>query len=255
MILALTLVSARADAEGSSYFQELSERNAADATAQALAGSSTSEQAMTSPRRKPNWTRRRPWSPACPSTSAALALAGLLPGGGPSEEGATLAVNARADQTIADLEFVLAARDQFPAALLRAAYQGLARAYHGARAQAAGGRALRRSGLGPAATDLPPTFTSFSMTRGTGCGYPRRVRSALRRTCTSPNPMTLPTSRSSRQARGRRHRRGHQPGPRAGRDGRPWPGGPPRLSVTSSSHTLTSTTAVGPAALRGQTPR
>ena len=36
--LALSLVAARADAEGSSYFQDLSERNPADATAQALAG-------------------------------------------------------------------------------------------------------------------------------------------------------------------------------------------------------------------------
>jgi Flp pilus assembly protein TadD len=36
--LATTLVAARADAEGSSYFQDLSERNPADATAQALAG-------------------------------------------------------------------------------------------------------------------------------------------------------------------------------------------------------------------------
>ena len=36
--LALSLVAARADAEGSSYFEDLSERNPADATAQALAG-------------------------------------------------------------------------------------------------------------------------------------------------------------------------------------------------------------------------
>ena len=36
--LATTLVAARADAEGSCYFQGLSERNLADATAQALAG-------------------------------------------------------------------------------------------------------------------------------------------------------------------------------------------------------------------------
>src|ERR1700722_16687472 len=36
--LALLLVTARADAEGSGYFQDLSERNPADAIAQALAG-------------------------------------------------------------------------------------------------------------------------------------------------------------------------------------------------------------------------
>jgi hypothetical protein len=38
VILATALVAARADAEGSRYFQDLSERNPADATAQALAG-------------------------------------------------------------------------------------------------------------------------------------------------------------------------------------------------------------------------
>src|SRR6266850_2276406 len=36
--LATSLVAARADAEGSRYFQDLSEQNPADATAQALAG-------------------------------------------------------------------------------------------------------------------------------------------------------------------------------------------------------------------------
>jgi glyoxylase-like metal-dependent hydrolase (beta-lactamase superfamily II) len=36
--LATTLVAARADAAGSRYFQDLSEQNPADATAQALAG-------------------------------------------------------------------------------------------------------------------------------------------------------------------------------------------------------------------------
>ncbi len=36
--LATALVAARADAEGSSYFQDLSERNPADATVKALAG-------------------------------------------------------------------------------------------------------------------------------------------------------------------------------------------------------------------------
>ena len=69
---------------------------------------------------------------------------------------------------IADLEFVLAARDQFPVLLLRAAYQGLARAYPvlGRHEQAA--EARRRSGLGPAATDRPPMFTSFSLTARDG---------------------------------------------------------------------------------------
>ena len=58
-----------------------------------------------------------------------LALAELLPGGGLPEAGLAAADRELADQVIADLELVLAVRDQFPAILLRAAYQGLARAY------------------------------------------------------------------------------------------------------------------------------
>jgi hypothetical protein len=71
---------------------------------------------------------------------------------------------------IADLEFVLAARDQFPVLLLRAAYQGLARAYLVLGRQQQAAEALRRSGLGPAAPDRPPMFTSFSVTAGRDAG-------------------------------------------------------------------------------------
>ena len=49
--LATALVAARADAEGSRYFQDLSERNPADATAQALAGFFQVRPAMTWPGR------------------------------------------------------------------------------------------------------------------------------------------------------------------------------------------------------------
>jgi glyoxylase-like metal-dependent hydrolase (beta-lactamase superfamily II) len=69
---------------------------------------------------------------------------------------------------IADLEFVLAARDQFPVALLRAAYQGIARAYLALGRQQQAAEALRRSGLGPAGADRPPMFTSFSVTARDG---------------------------------------------------------------------------------------
>jgi glyoxylase-like metal-dependent hydrolase (beta-lactamase superfamily II) len=160
MTLATTLVAARADAEGSRYFQDLSERNPADATALALAGFfqvraghdaghdvaaaiTKLDQAATMDLGLPQYFR-------------GLALAALLPATG------------RADQVVADLEFVLAARDQFPVLLLRAAYQSLARALPGARAAAEAAEALRRSGLGPAAADRPPVFTSFSLTARDG---------------------------------------------------------------------------------------
>ena len=97
-----------------------------------------------------------------------LALAALLPGAGPSEAAPAATDTGRADQVIADLEFVLAVRDQFPVLLLRAAYQGLARAYLVLGRQQQAAEALRRSGLGPAEADRPPMFTSFSVTARDG---------------------------------------------------------------------------------------
>ena len=114
-----------------------------------------------------SWTRPRPWSPDCRSTSAVLPWE-LLPGGDPSGTELTAADIARADQVVADLEFVLAARDQFPVLLLRAAHQGLARGYRVLGHQAQAAEALRRSGVGPVATDRMPTFTSFSLTARDG---------------------------------------------------------------------------------------
>ena len=97
-----------------------------------------------------------------------LALAELLPEGGPSEVEVAAADTGRADQVIADLEFVLAVRDQLPVFLLRGAYQGLARAYMVLGRQQQAAEAQRRSGLAPAATDRPPMFTSFSATARDG---------------------------------------------------------------------------------------
>jgi glyoxylase-like metal-dependent hydrolase (beta-lactamase superfamily II) len=168
LTLALTLVAASADAEGSRYFQDLSERNPADATVQALtgffqvrggddlaAGISKLDTAATV-------------EPGLPQYFRGLALAELLPGRDPSGTELTAADTARADQVVADLEFVLAARDQFPVLLLRAAHQGLARAYRVLGHQAQAAEALRRSGVGPVATDRMPTFTSFSLTARDG---------------------------------------------------------------------------------------
>ena len=85
-----------------------------------------------------------------------LALAELLPGGGPSEAELGTADTGRADQVIVDLELVLVARDQFPVGFLRAVYQCLARAYLvlGTAGPGSRGAATVRSSAGP---------------RGTGC--------------------------------------------------------------------------------------
>jgi glyoxylase-like metal-dependent hydrolase (beta-lactamase superfamily II) len=168
MVLATALVAAREDAEGSTYFQDLSGRNPADATAQALAGFFQLRAGNDAAAATTKLDKAATMDVGLPQYLRGVALAELLPGQGTSEAGHAEADNERADQVIADLELVVSVRDQFPSLLLRAAYQGLARAYAvlGRQEQAADAR--RRSGLGPAATDRQPMFTSFSMTARDG---------------------------------------------------------------------------------------
>ncbi len=166
--LALSLVAARADAEGSSYFQDLSERDPADATAQALAGFFQVRAGHDMASAISKLDKAATMEPGLPQYFRGLALAEVLPGEAPSGTALAAADTARADQVIADLEFVLAARDQFPVSLLRAAHQGLARAYRVLGRQQQAAEALRRSGVGLVATDRLPTFTSFSLTARDG---------------------------------------------------------------------------------------
>jgi glyoxylase-like metal-dependent hydrolase (beta-lactamase superfamily II) len=168
MTLATALVAARADAEGSRYFQDLSERDPADATARALAGFFQVRAGHDVAAAITMLDKAAAMGLGLPQYFRGLALADLLPGGDPSETDRAAADTGRASQVIADLEFVLAARDQFPVLLLRAAYQGLARAYLVLGRQQQAAEALRRSGLGPASADQPPMFTSFSVTAQDG---------------------------------------------------------------------------------------
>jgi glyoxylase-like metal-dependent hydrolase (beta-lactamase superfamily II) len=166
--LATALVAGRADAEGSRYFRDLSDRNPDDATAQALAGFFQVRAGRDVASAMVRLEKAASMDIGLPQYFRGLALAGLLPGAGQSEPGHTAADAGLADQVIADLEFVLAVRDQFPVALLRAAYQGLARAYLALGRQQEAAEALRRSGLGPDAAEQPPMFTSFSVTARDG---------------------------------------------------------------------------------------
>ena len=149
--LATSLVAARADADGSRYFQDLAERNPADPTAQALAGFFQVRAGQDVAAAITKLDQAATMDLGLPQYFRGLALAGLLPGAGPSEAGPAAADTGRAEQVIADLEFVLAVRDQFPVLLLRAAYQALARAYLVLGRQQQADEALRQSGLGPAA--------------------------------------------------------------------------------------------------------
>jgi len=166
--LAAALVAARADTEGSRYFRDLSERNPENAAAQALAGFFQVRAGDDVGAAIVRLDKAATMDLGLPQYFRGLALAGLLPAEGPSESGHAAADTGRADQVIADLEFVLAVRDQFPVLLLRAAYQGLARAYRVLGRQQQAAEALERSGLGPAAADQPPMVTGFSVTARDG---------------------------------------------------------------------------------------
>ena len=108
--LATALVAARADAEGSRYFQDLSERNPADATAQALAGFFQVRAGHDVAAALTTLDKAATMDLGLPQYFRGLALAELLPGAGPSDGGLAAADTGRADQVIADLEFVLAVR-------------------------------------------------------------------------------------------------------------------------------------------------
>jgi glyoxylase-like metal-dependent hydrolase (beta-lactamase superfamily II) len=166
--LATALVAARADAEGSSYFQDLSDRNPADATAQALAGFFQVRAGHDVAAGITKLDKAATMDVGLPQYFRGLALAELLPGRSPSEAGLDGADAGRADQVVVDLELVLAVRDQFPVLLFRAAYQALARAYLVLGRQEQAAEALTRSGLGPPTTDRPLTFTGFSVTARDG---------------------------------------------------------------------------------------
>jgi hypothetical protein len=136
--LAARLAAARADAEGYRYFSQLAGARPGEALPLTLtlagffqarlgedvdAALAKLDQAAATDLGPPQYFR-------------GLALAGLPPD------------RRRAARAVADLEFVLAVRDQFPAMLLRAAYHGLAAAHAvlGQHDQAA--EAMRKSGLG-----------------------------------------------------------------------------------------------------------
>ena len=94
--LAASLVAARADAEGSRYFQDLSEQNPADATAQALAGFFQIRAGHDVAAARTKLDKAATIDVGLPQYFRGLALAGLLPGAGPSEAGLAAADAGRA---------------------------------------------------------------------------------------------------------------------------------------------------------------
>src|SRR5258708_3179638 len=85
MVLVTALVAAREDAEGSSYFQDLSERNPADATAQALAGFFQVRAGHDVAAARTKLDTAATLDVGLPQYFRGLGLAELLPGGAPPE--------------------------------------------------------------------------------------------------------------------------------------------------------------------------
>src|SRR5260370_41953397 len=94
--LATALVAARADAEGSSYFQDLAEQNPADATAQALAGFFAVRAGQDVAAAMTRLDKAAAMNAGLPQHFPRLALTGHLPGPGPSRAGAAPADARRA---------------------------------------------------------------------------------------------------------------------------------------------------------------
>jgi glyoxylase-like metal-dependent hydrolase (beta-lactamase superfamily II) len=82
-----------------------------------------------------------------------------------------------AEQAVADLEFVLAVRDQFPQAMMRAVYHGLAAAYAALGKSREAARAAADSGLSSAPEGARLEFSGFSVNAADGFhfGTPRIV--------------------------------------------------------------------------------
>ena len=119
--LAIRLAAARADAEGYRYFSGLSDAQPGQALPLTLAGFFQARLGD-DPGGDPDAALAKLDQAAAtdlgpPQYFRGLALAGLPPD------------RRRAARAVADLEFVLAVRDQFPAMLIRAAHHGLATAH------------------------------------------------------------------------------------------------------------------------------
>ena len=164
--LAIRLVGVRADAEGYRYFSALASTQPGAALPLALAGFFQARLGEKVDAALAKLDQAAATDLGLPQYFRGLALAGLPPD------------PRRAEQAVADLEFVLAVRDQFPPMLLRAAHHGLAAAHAmlGHDDQAA--EAERKSGLGAAPAGTRLMFGGFWATAQDGFRFvsPRILR-------------------------------------------------------------------------------
>ena len=154
--LATVLAATDADEDGATFFAALADRQPDQALPQALAGyfQIRAGQDVPAALARLDDAASRDLGPA--QYYRGLALAGL-----PADSG-------RAEQAIADLEFVLAVRDQFPSNMMRAVYHGLAAAYAARGRDDLAAKAAADSGLSPAPPEVRLQFNGGWMNLADG---------------------------------------------------------------------------------------
>jgi len=147
--LATRLASVRADAEGYAYFQEQADAHPDQTLPLALAGFFQARLGTDTSAALAKLDKAAEADLGPPQFFRGLALAAL-----PADR-------ERAGRAIADLEFVLAVRDQFPLQLIRAVYRGLAAAYAALGQDDRAAEALRNAGLDSLPSDSGMLFGSY----------------------------------------------------------------------------------------------
>jgi glyoxylase-like metal-dependent hydrolase (beta-lactamase superfamily II) len=154
--LATKLAASRADADGYAFFQAEADTHPDQATLLALAGFFQARLGEDTGAALAKLDQAAAADLGLPQYFRGLALASLPPD------------PQRAGQAVADLEFVLAVRDQLPPAMIRAVHHGLAAAYTAQGKDAQAAEASRRSGLGRLPADSQLFFGGFWVTAEDG---------------------------------------------------------------------------------------
>jgi glyoxylase-like metal-dependent hydrolase (beta-lactamase superfamily II) len=147
--LATVLAATGADAEGAAFFRGLADRQPGQVLPQVLAGFFGARAGQDVPAALQLLDQAAEKDLGLPQYYRGLALAGLPPEAG------------KAGQAVADLEFVLAVRDQFPSNMIRAVHHGLAAAHTTLGNTEQASRAVAASGLASAPPGARLEFTGF----------------------------------------------------------------------------------------------
>lgn len=156
LVLAGLLMAARRYEDGYRYFLEKIEAEPGQALYEALAGVFQAGIGRDLEQAVARLDAAAAREPGIPNYLRGLALAGLPSGAG------------KVDAAVSDLEFVVAAKDHFPAGFLRAARKALAGLYATLGRDDDAEASLELSGYGKTANDVPVLTTDWAVTTSDG---------------------------------------------------------------------------------------